>query len=96
MRAKIRDTPAAGRPGAGVAAGHLPRHPRGFRVEIRATLPAGRGGGLQNRRALLDLVKLARGDLHDQVVRLVVGERQAAAVEAAEGDRRCKGEPSRA
>ena len=75
MRAKIRDTPAAGRPGAGVAAGHLPRHPRGFR---------------------LDLVKLARGDLHDQVVRLVVGERQVAAVEAAEGDRRCKGEPSRA
>ncbi len=28
------------------------------------SLPAGRGGALENRRDLLNLVKLARGDLH--------------------------------
>jgi hypothetical protein len=54
------------------------------------TLLAGRGGALENRRDLLNLVELARGDLHDQIVGLVVGERQAAAVQAIEGDHRCE------
>ena len=45
---------------------------------------AGCGGALENRRDLLDLVKLARGDLHDQIVGLVISERQAAAVQPAE------------
>jgi hypothetical protein len=57
------------------------------------TLLAGRGGALENRRDLLNLVELARGDLHDQIVGLVVGERQAAAVQAVEGDHRCEREP---
>ena len=35
------------------------RHPRGLRVEMRATLGAGCGGALENRRDLLNLVKLA-------------------------------------
>src|SRR6266702_5472216 len=83
----------AGRPDVGVAVGHLSRHPRGFRVEMRVTLLAGCGGDLENRRDLLDLVQFACGDLHDQIVGLVVGERQAAAVEAVEGDRRCEREP---
>jgi hypothetical protein len=77
-------------PSAGVAADHISRQPHGFRVEMRATLLARCGGALEDRRDLLDLVKLARGDLDGQVVGLVVGERQAAAVEAVEGDRRCK------
>jgi hypothetical protein len=33
---------------------------------MRAALPAGRGGAGENHRDLLNLVKLARGDLHDQ------------------------------
>jgi hypothetical protein len=48
---------------------------------------------LENRRDFLHLVKFACGDLHDQVIGLVIGERQAAAVEAVEGDRRCECEP---
>ena len=64
--------------------------PHGFRVEMLATLPAGRGGALENRRDLLNLVKLARGNLHNQIAGLVVGERQAAAVEAIEGEREPK------
>jgi len=49
---------------------------------------AGCGGALENHRDLLDLVKLARGDLHDQIVGLIISERQAAAVQPAEGDHR--------
>ncbi len=58
-----------------------------------ASSPAGRGGALQDRRDFLDLVQLTRGDLHDQLVGLVVGERQAAAVQAVEGDHRGEREP---
>ena len=39
------------------------------------------------------MVQFARGDLHDQIVGLVVGERQAAAVQAVEGDYPGKREP---
>jgi hypothetical protein len=60
---------------------------------MRASLIAGRGGALENRRDLLNLVKLARGDLHDQIVGLVVGERQAAAVQAIEDNHRLEPEP---
>jgi len=58
-----------------------------------ASLPAGHGAALQDSRDFLDLVQLTRGDLHDQFVGLVVGERQAAPVQAVEGDRRGKREP---
>src|SRR6266568_9038083 len=75
------------------AADHLPGNPRGFRVEMRASLLAGCGGTGENRRDVLDLVKLARGDLHDQIVGLLVSERQPAAVEPVEGDHRCQPEP---
>ena len=60
----IRTFPGSDRSDAGVAAGHVPGHPRGFRVEVRASLLAGCGGGLENRRDLFNLVKLTRGDLH--------------------------------
>ena len=54
---------------------------------------AGFGGAQENRRDLLDLVKFARSDLHDQVVGLVISERQAAAVQAGEGDHRGQAQP---
>ncbi len=44
-------------------------------------------------RDLLGLVQFARGDLHDQTAGLVVGERQAAPVQAVEGDHRGEPEP---
>jgi hypothetical protein len=56
-------------------------------------LMAGRGGALENRRDLFNLVKLARGDLHDQIVGLVISERQATAVQPVEGNHRREPEP---
>jgi len=61
--------------------------------EPAGTSEAGNGGGLDNRRDLLHLVQFARGDLHDQVVGLVISERQAAAVQAVEGDHRGQAQP---
>ncbi len=80
------------RPDPGAAAGHC----RGTRVlpgRNAASLLAGCGGALEDRRDFLDLVQLARGDLHDQFVCLVIGERQASAVQAVEGDHRSEREP---
>jgi len=60
---------------------------------MRASLIAGRGGALENRRDLLNVVQLARGDLHHEIVGLVVGERQAAAVQPIEGNHCREREP---
>src|SRR6202000_361704 len=53
----------------------------------------GLGGGAEDGGYAIDRVELSGGDAHDQVVGLVVGEGEAAAVEAVEGDDGGQGEP---
>ena len=56
------------------------------RLRLYLVLPAGPGGGLQDGGDGLDGVEVPGGDADDQVVGGVVGEGEASAVEAVEGD----------
>src|SRR4051794_40274794 len=53
----------------------------------------GHRAGLQAAGDARDVVELPSGDRHDQLVSLVVGQRQPKSVQAEEGDGRREGEP---
>ena len=54
--------------------------------QSHSALPPRCGSGLENCRDVLDLIEFPGRDLHDQLVGLVVGQRETPAVKSVEGD----------
>jgi len=57
-------------------------------VPVAGVSATGLGCGLKDRGDVIYRVELSGGDVYHQVVGGIVGQRQAAAVEAVEGDKR--------